>query len=78
MRTVSDSSDSAGVAVGADVRVFYDREDPDRVRLDLFDEMWSGMLLLGGLTLFAGLLAGAVWWVFMRQARTGSKAVRAP
>ena len=78
LRTVSDSSDPAGVAVGADVRVFYDREDPDRVRLDLFDEMWRGMLLLGGLTLFVGLFAGAVWWVTMRQPRTGSKAVREP
>ena len=76
LRTVSDSSEY--VAVGANVRVFYDREDPDRVRLDLFDEMWLGMLVLGGLTLFVGLLAGAVWWGTLRQARTGSKAVRAP
>ena len=74
LRTVSDSSEY--VAVGADVRVFYDREDPDRVRLDLFEEMWANTALLGGLTLFVGLLAAPVWWG-MRRAKAGSKARRA-
>jgi hypothetical protein len=59
----------SGLAVDARVRVFYDPADPERMRLDLFDEMWLGTLLLGGLTLFVGLLAGAVWGT-MRQARS--------
>ena len=78
LRTVSDSADSAGVAVGAGVRVFYDREDPDRVRLDLFEEMWANTALLGGLTLFVGLLAGPVWWGMRRakasKARSAARA----
>jgi hypothetical protein len=75
LRTTSDpSGNNVGVAVGAYVRVFYDPEDPNRVRLDLFDEMWFSLIALGGLTLFVGLLAGAVWWGTMRQAHTGSKA----
>ena len=52
----------------ASVRVFYDPADPDRVRLDWFDEMWFNVLALGGLTLFAGLLAAAAWGT-LRQAR---------
>ncbi len=78
LRTKSDpSEDYAGVAVGAEVRVFYDPADPDRVRLDLFDEMWFSVLALGGLTLFVGLLAGAVWWGTMRTVKTRSNVRRA-
>lgn len=78
LRTKSDpSEDNVGVAVGAEVRVFYDPADPERVRLDLFDEMWFSVLALGGLTLFVGLLAGAVWWGTMRTAKTKSNVRRA-
>ena len=77
MRWSAPHGDPLDLTVGAGVRVFYDREDPDRVRLDVFEEMWADMLLLGGLTLFVSLLAGPVWWG-MRQARSGSKAVRLP
>jgi hypothetical protein len=78
LRIKSDpSEDYAGVAVGASVRVFYDPANPDWTRLDLFDEMWFGTLFLGGLTLFVGLLAGAVWWGTMRTAKTKSKVRRA-
>jgi hypothetical protein len=71
--------DSSGLAVGASVRVFYDRADPERVRLDLFEEMWANTLLLGGLTLFVGLLAAPVVWFMMvlpARARTKSEVPR--
>ena len=61
------------LTVGASVRVFYEPAEPERGRLDLFDEMWFSVLLLGGLTLFVGLLAGAVWWT-LRTAKTKSNA----
>jgi hypothetical protein len=71
-RIVRDSSaahDDPKLIVGASVRVFYDPADPERVRLDLFEEMWLSVLALGGLTLFVGVLAGAVWWGTMKHAR---------
>ena len=67
--SVAAHDDHSQLVVGANVRVFYDPADPERVRLDLFDEMWFSLLALGGLTLFVGVLAGAVWWGTMRHAR---------
>lgn len=71
--------DSWGLAAGAGVRVFYDPADPERVRVDLFEEMWANPLLLGGLTLFVGLLAAPVVWFTMvlpARAETKSKGPR--
>lgn len=66
--------DSSGLAAGASVRVFYDPADPERVRLDLFEEMWANTLLLAGLTLFVGLLAAPiVWFTMVLPARAKTK-----
>lgn len=69
--------DSLDLTVGASVRVFYDPAEPEWVRLDVFEEMWANTLLLGGLTLFVGLLAGAVWWGTMRRGEPKSQVSRA-
>lgn len=50
-----------GFHVGDTLTVFYDAEDPENARLDLFLELWLGTLLMGGLTgivLLAAILIG--------------------
>lgn len=68
--------DPLDLAVGASVRVLYDPADPERVRLDLFDEMWLSTLLLGGLTLFVGLFSAGFVWFTVTGARAKSRMPR--
>jgi len=50
-----------GYHVGDTLTVFYDADDPENARLDLFLELWLGTILMGGLTsivLLAAILIG--------------------
>lgn len=44
------SSGYENYRVGDRVTVFYDAEDPENARIDLFLELWLGTILMGGLT----------------------------
>jgi hypothetical protein len=47
--------------VGDTLTVFYDADDPENARLDLFLQLWLGTILMGGLTsivLLAAILIG--------------------
>jgi hypothetical protein len=69
-------ADDSGLAVGAPVRVFYDPVDPERMRLDRFEQMWLSLLALCGLTLLVSLPVGALWWRTMRQGKARSQVAR--
>jgi hypothetical protein len=50
-----------GYHVGDTLTVFYDADDPENARLELFLELWLGTILMGGLTsiiLLAAILIG--------------------
>lgn len=58
LRIESDGSNAyASYRAGDTIRVFYDRAEPERARIDLFLELWLGTLIMSGLSAIVLLLA---------------------
>jgi hypothetical protein len=61
LRANSDGSDAyADYRVGDRVGVFYDPEQPEDARLDLFLELWLGPIVMGSLALIMGLIMALI------------------
>ena len=61
LRIESDGTQAyAEFKVGDRLRVFYDPQQPENARLDLFWELWIGSILLGGVAAVMGLIMALI------------------